>query len=403
MQPLQEYIPPSLRVPPNSTKTAARVRQSQERWLRKALPEAGPAKATITSIIKTLNHTSSAQHPSTLFAMGKAADIDKTTVTRSIQIMGMVYGEAGNILRLVKPRVEALKWDSQHDTKLRLLNPVAGEECYWSGSGGAIQQIAFGADGDGSTSWLAVLKAESITILRPVYRRVQIPYSTSIDIGRRYPPSRLNPNPILSLSNERTGARPHANVSFNPWYIRQFAVMDQQGYWSVWDIEGQKRKRTTFEAKPGRSGHIQDDSSPGQGLKSHDNADGWGRVLWAGDVSTLILCDRRHLAVFDLKAAPKRLHSPEILHSKSIDWILDMRRCPVNLNQIFILTTKQVFWLQITEAGENQDGQFGYAGAKILLSCQHFRNYEDETAKLEVLGEDEGIVISLEKARPDTD
>lgn len=346
---------------------------------------------------KTADPALSAQHPSNLLAVGKAANMDRMTGTRSIQIMGMVHGEARNILRLVKPRVEALKWDRQHDTNLRSVNPVAGEYCDWSGSGGPIQQIAFGADGDGPTSWLAVLKAESITILRPVYSRVQTLSSISTDYGRRYPPSHLNPNPILSLSSQQTGSRPHAHVSFNPWYVRQFAIMDQQGYWSVWDIEGQKRKRTTFEAKPGRSGHIQDDSSTVQGPKSHHSADGWGQVLWAGSVSTLVLCDRRSFAVFDIKATPKRLHTPEIVRAKSIDWVLDMKRSPVNLNQIFILTTKQVFWLQITEAGENIDEDFGYAGAKILLSCQHFMDFEDEAAKLEVMGENEGIVILLTK------
>jgi RNA polymerase I-specific transcription initiation factor RRN6 len=396
LQPLQECISPSLQVPPNWTKAASKVRHSQERWLQKALPEAGPAKATITSMTKTPSPTLSAQHPSTLLAIGKASDIDQTTGTRSTQIMAMVHGEAGNLLRLIKPRVEALKWNSQPDTKLRSLNPVAGEDCYWLGSGSAIQQITFGADSDGFTSWLAVLKAESITILRPIYRRVQTPSSISVDAGKRYPPSRLSPNPILSLGNERTGARPYADVSFNPWYIRQFATVDQQGYWSVWNIEGQKRKRTTFEARPGRSGHIQDDSSPGLGFKTHDSADGWGRVLWAGGVSTLILCDRRNLTVFDLKAAPKRLYSPEVVHTRSIDWILDMKRSPANLNHVFVLTTRQIFWLQIGEADEDQGEQIGYAGVKIILSCQHFRNQEDETAKLDLLGENEGTPKSLE-------
>jgi RNA polymerase I-specific transcription initiation factor RRN6 len=395
LQSSQECIPPSLRVPPNSSKTASKLRASQTIWLRKALPEAGPAKATITSMMKTPNPASSPQHPSALLAIGEAADIDQTSGTRTTQIMAMVHGEAGNLLHLIKPRVEALKWDSQHDTKLRLLSPTATEDCYWLGGGGAIQQITFGTDIDGFTSWLAVLKAESITILRPIYRRVQTPSTISIDVETRYRPSRLSPNPILTLGNERTGARPHADVSFNPWYIRQFAMVDQQGYWSVWDIEGQKRKRTTFEAKPGRSGHINDNSSSGQGFKSHDSADGWGRVLWAGGVSTIILCNRRNFAVFDLKAVPKRLYSPAVVHPKSIDWILDMKRSPVNLSHVFVLTTRQIFWLQITEAGENQDEQFGYVGAKILLSCQHFRNQEDETAKLELLGENEGKTVSL--------
>jgi hypothetical protein len=73
-----------------------------------------------------------------------------------------------------------------------------------------------------------------------------------------------------------------------------------------------------------------------------------------------------------------------------------MKRCPVNLNHVFVLTTRQIFWLQISVAGEDQHEQLGYAGAKILLSCQHFRNQEDETAKLDLSGENEGTILSFE-------
>jgi RNA polymerase I-specific transcription initiation factor RRN6 len=354
------------------------------------LPEAGPASATLKTIAKTMSPAGFGPYRSALLAIGKAADLDHTSGTRTIDIMAMVYGEAGNILRLIKPRTEGLKWDSFDDTKLRLLNPTSSEDCYWSADGGAIQQITFAADTDGLTSWLAVLKEESTTILRPIYRRDLTPSTMSASIRRRFPPSHLGPNPVLRLGNERTGTRPHVDVSFNPWYVRQFAIIDQQGYWSVWDIEGQKRKRTTFEAKPGRSGHIRDDSLQDQSFKSHHSADGWGRVLWAGGFNTLVLCDRRNLAVFDLKAMPKRLYSPQIVHPKSTDWILDVKRSTSDLHHVFVLTTSRVFWLQITEAGEDKDEQYGYRGAKILLSCQHFRDQENEAAKLELFREKEG-------------
>jgi RNA polymerase I-specific transcription initiation factor RRN6 len=179
-------------------------------------------------------------------------------------------------------------------------------------------------------------------------------------------------------------------VSFNPWYVRQFAIIDQQGHWSVWDIEGQKRKRATFEAKPSRSGHIQDDLLPDQSLKSYNSADGWGRVMWAGGFSTLVLCNRQNLAIFDLKSKAKRLLSPQIVHSKSPDWILDIKRSTFDHQFVFVLTTSRVFWLQITEAGEYKDEEYGYAGARVLLSCQHFKN-QDEAAKLELFGENSGI------------
>jgi hypothetical protein len=30
-------------------------------------------------------------------------------------------------------------------------------------------------------------------------------------------------------------------VTFNPWYQRQFAIVDIRGKWSVWEITGRQR------------------------------------------------------------------------------------------------------------------------------------------------------------------
>jgi RNA polymerase I-specific transcription initiation factor RRN6 len=328
--------------------------------------------------------------PSTLFAIGMASDIEHDSGSRKTQIMAIAYGEAGNVLRLIKPRVEALGWDGRRGTKLRSLNPISSENGYWIGDGGPIQSITFASDMNGLSSWLAVLKSECTTILRPTYHQVNAPSTSTIKMGKKYPPSRLNAKLIVAMRMESTGGRPHADVSFNPWYVRQFAVVDKQGHWSVWNIEGQKSKRVTFEATPGRSGHIHDDSLSDLSFKSTCDSDGWGRILWAGSVSTLIVCDRHNLAVFDLKATPKRLYSPPLVRPDSGEWILDVKRDPNNLQHIFVLTTRHVFWLQVTAAGEDHDELSGYVGARILLPVRHFRNDEDDTAKLALFDENDG-------------
>jgi RNA polymerase I-specific transcription initiation factor RRN6 len=192
------------------------------------------------------------------------------------------------------------------------------------------------------------------------------------------------------LQSERTGTRPHADVSFNPWYNQQFAILDEQGNWSIWSIEGLQRKRAKTEASPGKSGHIHDGLLQDESLPELRNADGWGRVLWAASLSTIIICQRRHLAIFDLKAHPKRLYSPALVDAKATDWIVDVKRSPLRLDQIFVLTTTQIFWLQVTATDERVNQDDGYAGARILLSCHHFRDEEDETMKLEIMSEYDG-------------
>ena len=337
--------------------------------------------------------------PSTLLAIGMASDIDHDSRSQKIQIMAMAYGEAANVLRLIKPQVEALGWDGRRGTKLRSLNPISSENGYWIGDGGPIQNITFAADMNGLSSWLAVQKSGCTTILRPTYHQFNASSASTTKIGKKYPPSRLNANPILEMRMERTGGRSHVDVSFNPWYVRQFAVLDEQGYWSVWDIEGRRRKRVTFEASPKRSGHIHDDSSSDLSFKFTSGTDGWGRILWAGSVSTLIVCDRHNLAVFDLKAAPKRLYSPPLVRPDSGEWILDVKRDPINLQHIFILTTRHLFWLNVIAAGEDYDELNGYVGARVLLSVRHFRNDEDDTAKLALLEENDGNVCPPARGR----
>jgi RNA polymerase I-specific transcription initiation factor RRN6 len=203
----------------------------------------------------------------------------------------------------------------------------------------------------------------------------------------------LSQNPIVNLKIETTGGRPHADICFNPWYIRQFALVDQRGYWSVWDCEGQKTKRTTYRATVGRSGHIFDDIQRDEAAKLTYKSDGWGQILWVGSVSTLLVADRRHLALFDLKSKPRRLNSPELVPRNSTGCILQVRRSVAELDQVFVLTTSRIFLLKVKSASENFEPGVGDAGAIIILSCPHFRDSEDETVKIELLRNEEGRII----------
>ena len=341
---------------------------------------------------------------STLMDVGFAVDKEYISAVKKMQISATASGESGNLLRLIRPRIEALGWDNHHGIKLRVLNPASAEECFWLGDGGPIRQIIFAVDTDGLTSWLAVRRAESTTILRPSFRHPAKPSTFPTGFMGAGAQARLFPNPLLSLKIETTGGRPHADVSFNPWYIRQFAIVDQQGYWSIWDIEGQSRKRINFDVIRGKSGHIHDERSLDRDARLTSTPNGWGRVLWAGGVSTLIVCERRSLAVFSLKGQPKRLFCPDIIDLKSAHWILDVKRSKTRLDEIFVLTTSHIFWIQIHAVGEEVRNESETVGAEILLSCRHFRDGHNEMLKLEVLLED-GSMLSdngtyLELTRP---
>jgi RNA polymerase I-specific transcription initiation factor RRN6 len=332
---------------------------------------------------------------SPLLAVGRAMNMASSSGKNTVQVLAMASGEAGHLLRLLKPQVEDCTWGDNSSVSLRVLNLAVSENGYWHADGGAIEQVVFATDDEGAnTSWLGVRKLESTTIFRPVYLDDLMPSKVTSVLARQYPPSRLSPNPILTLKIDRTGGRYHADMAFNPWYVQQFAVIDEKGYWSIWDVEGQKRKQKRLA--PGKVGHIYDDQDASAAAPDPTNYDGWGRILWAGDVSTIVICNRRHLAVFDLKSRPTRLQTPELVGAGSPGWILDVKRSPAQLDHLYVLTSSRLFLLQISSAGE---GKRALRGAQILLSCPHFRDADDNNIRFELLQEGEACLAFLYSTR----
>jgi RNA polymerase I-specific transcription initiation factor RRN6 len=189
----------------------------------------------------------------------------------------------------------------------------------------------------------------------------------------------------------RTGGAPQSDVAFNPWYNRQCAIIDQRGQWSIWDLEGHKRKGNLCDAKAIQSGCVLDASSSENADGNTTGEDGWTSVCWAGDVSTLVACNRRHLAIFDLKSdPPTRLKVPPLDLVRTSSWILDIRRSPINNSHLFVVTSSQVFKLEISGNDPGVGPANWKSGAQILLSWRHFRDGDDISMRLEVMGSRDG-------------
>lgn len=385
----RQYLPPTLST---GSLTPAPSHRVQENALTKRFPELIPASFITSELAKTTPDDATSLNEalatsSTLIAIGKAVDAGNRNGS-IIDVIALAAGKAGEVLRLIRPRIDKLAWPGHGGIHLEVMDPGTPiEECYWVGNGGMIRQISFAAEDDArsnwlasSSTWLAVRQVSSTTIFKPTHRQELVPAIVLSGSAMRYPSSRLTSNPIVTLSIDKTGGQPHVDVTFNPFYVRQFAIMDRGGTWSVWDMEGKERKRT-FKIERSKHGHIQD------GLEANiqvDLADGWGRILWAGDVNTIIVCSRCHLVAFNIKAQPTRLAIPDVFTSMPSGWILDVKQNVRQLNHLFVLTSARIFWLEI-----NSDGE--YAGdVKVLFSCRHFRDEDGENMKLEILSEESG-------------
>jgi RNA polymerase I-specific transcription initiation factor RRN6 len=384
--PLRAAIAPSIYSIP-STATTSKNRTTSTKWLANSQPETYPANSLVQSHVRSQGPAHCVPHIGQLLAIGQAVDVQQTFGSRKTTIIATACGEAGHVLRLIKPRVERLEWGRRSSARLSTLDAASSDQGYWVGIGGRILQITCAEEGNVPTTRLAVRQANATTIFRPVYGVNTTPAVSPNGYTKAYPASRINANPIAVLKAERFGSRGHADVTFNPWYSRQFAVIDGSGSWSIWDVEGGFKKNSSAKLIAGKSANIYDGFVPDPTLKPPDNADEWHQILWVGSISTIAVCNRRHLAVFDVKSAPIRIQTREFFSVRNSDWLLDLKRSPSKLSHLFVLTSSRIFWLEVIPGGEEKNGDVGF---RVLLSYRHFRDPNDRTMKLTVLKGEEG-------------
>lgn len=355
-------------------------------------PELVPASSllpALAQVSEVVDDIISSHDPtvSELAAFGEAIDVNsKRQRAKTVPIVAIVGGAAGEVVRLILLSKEKLGWEDSKNIRLSAWTVSQGEEGWWCSNGSPIQQLAF-AEADGRpSSWLAIRYHGAISVLRPQLRWNADMLAVSHTGSTRDPSSRLIPNHIVTLPTGPTNGVPFSDVAFNPWYNQQIATVDQKGRWAVWNIEKvekQATRRKSWTIKEIRDGGLLD-GLPERQSSSSSIADGWGAVLWAGDSSTIIVAGRRILAVFDITGDPRRLVAPNLVSTTTSEWILGMKRSLKDSTHVFVITTFSIFWLQMATSAGNHGGEEVAGGAKCLLSWRHFRDPEDISLNMRV-------------------
>ena len=195
----------------------------------------------------------------------------------------------------------------------------------------------------------------------------------------------ITPNPALQITVENTGGVSHADVSFNPDYQRQFAIVDEQGNWSIWDIEGGYKNNRSYAVECTNKGTViaaQDDSYVVTPLGSRAVDDGWARILWVGDVNTIAVATRRHLDIVNLKRGLSPPACPPFVAERSADWILDMKRHPRDRTLLFVLTSARLYLAALRPPSGVATSDPEDSAVTVLMSWAHFRGTEDITLQL---------------------
>ncbi|KAF6839259.1 hypothetical protein CPLU01_01997 [Colletotrichum plurivorum] len=425
IQPLEPWYSPSRSAEVAPAPTVSASQRVQKRWLFNSFPEAfqGSSEAAdpLAEGIAQIMRPDAAPTAQPLLAISQMADVSKHKYVVPIPVIAMATGESGELLRLSKLDETKWDWGENVNPSLRLLklDEIDREETViWSTDGAPISQIksALSLVRFEPIRWLLVQKKMSTTILQPEYHKIPVserPPGVDKGIER---PSRINPKPIITITSEQTGGIAHSDVSFRHGSQKkppQLAIIDECGYYSVWDIKGRDKKigSASKRAKLRHCGHIElgvqeqlpDEDSPAFRSEPHGvlwiGAAGPGVDLWdvpaeededmdmGNDLAALteqskklLLWNRAKFEVIDVKD-PGFRKSLSILRSDMPDHILDVKPNPVNRSQVFVLTTCGLFWIETSSQGT---AAAKTGGLTVLQSFAHLRSLDADSLKLTV-------------------
>ncbi|KAJ5995830.1 hypothetical protein N7481_002807 [Penicillium waksmanii] len=322
---------------------------------------------------------------STLLDLGYADPaLENLNARQNVAIAAAVTGECGNIITFRVMEEDHIQLDDDHPLHIPCIGDDDGDDTEWSRRGAPILQVCFARSLEERPHWMAARLPDVTVIFRPrLYRREAVPiYVPENDISEFAVPRRNSPldaNPVLEISIMQTGGAPHADVTFNPWYPRQFGIVDTEGHWSIWEITGHPRKRkSAFAAKCLKRGSLpwmdqfQDPNGP--------QYDGWSSIEWVGDVSTVLVSDRRCVMVSPIVGEDSQAYPVELGLTLQSEWVLEVLRSAQNTSHFFVLTTTRLLWFDMGNARPNRSGEMQPLGAR--LAWRHFRDPEDLTLRL---------------------
>ncbi|CEJ59076.1 hypothetical protein PMG11_07712 [Penicillium brasilianum] len=299
-----------------------------------------------------------------------------------IAIAASVTGECGNTISFRVLTDETVELPSE-GSALRVPCIGHAEVTEWSKRGAPIQHICFSRPLEEKSIWMAARLQEATTIFRPLYHRdpvaMHIPNDDTAAFSAPLLNSRLDANPVVDIPISHTGGFPHADVTFNPWYPRQLAIVDIRGNWSIWEISGrQRRRRATWAATCAKKGTLpQTDEKPDSTRPRHD---GWASIEWVADFSTLLVSDRRCLMLYRLANGEGNSSIVELGMTRQSEWILDVQRSTQNVSHFFVLTTSRLLWYDLTMVTSNENGS--RTSIRPRQAWRHFRDSEDITLRL---------------------
>ncbi|KAK4202543.1 RNA polymerase I-specific transcription-initiation factor-domain-containing protein [Triangularia verruculosa] len=407
--PFSQWCPPSkVHAPSSNLGGPWRIARSQGNWLTEYLPEASITEEELEGIF--LEEIASAKDHSdpslvsttSLFSIGEIADVRfESKGDATLSVMAVSSGVSGNVLRLVSLARKEWLWQDS-DVTARTKAPDARFEGDWCQDALPISLIKFAVNASGSKNskgravdtirWLLVQKETSTTICGPEVR--DLPMPTPGIATESGPASQIFINPLVTIPMTQTGGSPQTDVCF----IRQpekhtprLAIIDQCGYWSIWDITGRRDLRPkTLTPILRMCGNMLSGSIP----KLPSSSANYGRphkVLFlevepkqsiSEEIDLprkpfLLLNTDQALQLFDIEsdnAYPVPLPTFGADHQRILE-VVPARLDPAHF---FLLTNKSLLWVAVRKGVDD------IVDVDTLAICPHQKDSTDPTLRIEV-------------------
>ena len=376
----QQLGQPILAILPSSEHASSESQYADERiknirGLTGAFPELQPS----TPLLSTFAATSEAiekvspvndRSRSDVLAFGQADLVDRHRSRKTVPIVAVSEIELSGSVLLVRLEKEIRRWREDQSLSLHELTAKDGKACHWSEFASPVQQLVFAEIEGRSKPWLAVRYSAAIAILRPL-------------VQRKTEGSCLDPNHIATLRDDASQDSIFTDVAFNPKNAQLLATVDRTGSWSTWSLEPRNRNRPLWRSQKLSTGSAFQNSLSGAGVLSREGLI-WSTICWIGNSRTLCVANHSSLKIVDTggKLTPRDVKS--LLPQNSFGRILELRKGPLALPTVFVLTNKAVLWLHISDSDEGEAPQ-----VQTLLSWKHFRDPSDSSLRLNLLREHE--------------
>jgi RNA polymerase I-specific transcription initiation factor RRN6 len=299
-----------------------------------------------------------------LLSFGRVFNV---STRRSTQLVAFAAGSTGSDVRVAQVQLQKQGWDDSRDVWLEV-PVVIGEETTWRSEGSPIQQICFAQPLENGESLLAIRTSSCVSIFKPILREAG--------------PMRLRLRLLFERSTGQNEGVPLADAAFNPWFPRQFAMIDRRAQWRVWEF----RSRESSDATCICSSQADEEDLP----KSHLD-DGWARLLWVCNPNTVVVANRRSVTLHDINSGAAKLQDIDVKVSDISSWVVDIATAPTNPAHLLVLTTTHLCLFLVEERDRE-------VRAKLSMRIRHFRSPEDITLRLTLFHDEDELTVIIRSA-----